>query len=354
MSRANLPLAAVTSVARVKDGVYNFDLSQIDRDYFCPILSAIYTVGKTKWTGIGFNCQLEDQTPSYVKHPPVELENSAKRLIPNLVPDLIGLLSRVLPKTITLKVLKFRSLRNFAFRETDVLAQSVARCQSLRVLKLRNIPLADEGFIRLAKALRRRAVITLQCRKCNLTDAIGSTLSSLIEYHAGVQAEAEQKAKQQKDRTLGIICLSQIDLRDNRLTKQFVDTVESIVTDSPVVKLDLRGNHRITAEDKVCPKIVVDVPHSELSLEDREAELHQENQRLKATLREMTHDHDVEILGTGLYAIGKRSGDLADHLAVLNQVCERMEAEMAATRSPVRARPPQKSKHLKHRPIVPE
>jgi hypothetical protein len=337
MDMGELPLEGLRELAKCKNETLNFDLSAIDADYFEPLLRSLYAHIPSELHGLGFNLDVLDADrkdkikPEFHKrrHPAPELEHSIFRLFkPNvIVPRLIALLSRVLHKTHSLRVLKFRALP-LQFPDVDVLAQSIEQCQSLRILSLSNFLLGTRGFERLILSLKKRGVQTLKCRNCALTDHITPLVVSLIAAHRLVQKEAERKAEQEKHRSLGIVCLSVFDFRNNQLTDEFVEGIKEIVEDSPVRQFDLRGNPAISADSPPGPKFLVGEEEGpQLYTPEREAQLEDENQRLRKDLKELTQGKDVAILRPDLYAIGDRAAELVRHIEALDTLCTMMEAD---------------------------
>lgn len=338
--RGSSTLDLLKKISTFKNNCYNIDLSSVSVDYFQPLLETLYSYGVKAIPGLGFNSDLSltvakelhafrnsRRADSEVYHPPIEFEGSIFQNNAQFISELVGLLSRILPRTESIFILKFRSML-FEYRDIDVLSQSIYQCETLRVLKLHNIPLHDEGFERLSQALRRKSVTTLQCRNCKLTDQIADSLISLINYQTYVQREAERKAEQMKDKNLGIVCISMYDFRDNKFSNNFVSEIENEVDNSSILRFDLRGNH-ISVDKVHSPKIVAGKMNKRLTVnaaQTQEQRLEETNQRLHQILEQLTNGQKIALLSPGLYAIGARAPELADHIQMLDQFYGKIES----------------------------
>jgi hypothetical protein len=358
-------LADVQLLSQCKKTTLNFDLSALDADDYDPFLDSLYRFIPDSILGLGFNSDLairESTLPPRSTdkyggvsrvHPAVELESSALRIARLFLPRLIGVLSRVVPRSVSLQKLKFRSLP-FTKEDFDVLAQSVAQCKSLRVLSFANVRMDNHIFARLARALRKRGVQTLKCRGCCLGDKIAPTLVSLIKAHDVIQKEADRRAQIEKNCHLGIVSLSVIDFRRNLFTDQFIEGVVDVVAHSVMRRIDLRENPEILgARPKSAKFMLTDLPVRPTP-EERLAGLEEENKRLKDEISEMTGGRTVVALQSSLYAIGDRTPELVHHLDVLELLREKMEAEDEKLRlSPPPPRRRQSPRRwLKHKRVV--
>lgn len=367
-STKHLSLAEFESLGINKNGVYHFDLSAIDIDYFDAFFISVYLFGKSgPIRGLAFNADLALQTYfdqlNYKKskeslskqhHPKPEYESSCYKNRKKIIPELAGLVSRFLPKSESLRVLKFRNIP-FTFQDIDVLSQSINDNSSLRELSFTNVPLGDEGFINLALSIRKKGLLKLKCRNCKLTDEIGETVLSLIQIHTNIQKEAEKKAEQEKNPNLGIVCLNSFDFRDNDLTINFLHLIEHEVEFSPITFFDLRANIRILESDVTSNKIYAGEVTSSLSIPDspkspeakmlakaqrrakskshtadvnsvsRDIILEAQNRNLKMTLDKLLGGQNIAILMDDLFAIGERAPELAEHVQKLDDFCERLE-----------------------------
>ncbi|OHT15299.1 hypothetical protein TRFO_14203 [Tritrichomonas foetus] len=354
-----LTLEKLGSLGINKNGTYQFDLSSIDIDYLESLYASIYQYAQKDIRGLSFNLDLSIQsTIDYIRyrkskaslhsqhHPQPELESSCYKNRPKLIPELTGLISRFLPKSESLRILKFRSIP-FSFQDIDVLSQSIMQCQCLRELTLNNVPLSDEGFFSLASAIRQRGLVKLKCRNCKLTDAISETVASLIQFHTGIQKEAERRAELEKNPNLGIVCLSFYDFRDNNLTADFLHCVEHEVEFSPVQSFDLRGNIKISDDDVTSLKIFAgqnsSAPRGKAEPPlPREIVLEAENRSLRGQLESLLNGKSVAVLMDDLFAVGDRAQELASHISKLDEFCGKLENEQFYQRTVSRSYSPRR------------
>lgn len=368
-SPKHLSLSEFEELGTNKNGVYHFDLSAIDIDYFDSFFLSIYLFGKSgPIRGLAFNADLALQTEidrimykktraALVKqyHPKIEWESSIYKNREKVIrPELAGLISRFLPKSETLHVLKFRNIP-FSKRDVEVLSQSIMGNSSLRELTFTNVPLTDDGFRILALSLRKKGIVKLKCRNCKLTDDIGEVVKSLIQLHTSIQKEAEKKAEMEKNPNLGIVCLNSFDFRDNNLTTDFLHLIEQDVEFSPITFFDLRANIGIPETDIVSNKIYAgELANSSLSISgfpktpeakilaktqrkaksksrndvnsvSRDIVLEAENRNLKLKIDKLLGGKNVAIIMDDLFAIGDRAPELAEHVQKLDDFCERLE-----------------------------
>ncbi|EAY13904.1 hypothetical protein TVAG_028570 [Trichomonas vaginalis G3] len=327
---------------------YEFDLSAIYIDYWNPLKYTLIQNGPLNIQGIGFNYQTFINFQAQLKqakkntsskgmyHPPIEYEGSIQKNCKDLIPELIGLLSRIIPKTRTIRQLSFRTMP-FGLNEIEILSQSIIQCNSLRVLKFSDIPLYDNGFAKICESLKRQAVQELQCKNCGLSDAIIPAFVDLLENHCRIQKIAEKHAEQNKDKNLGLVCLHVIDFSNNNLTTRFVDEIHEILDSSPVTSLELTGNDDIDFSTVQSPKIVLgggdDSTDKSSSISAREKELERENLRLKRVVSSLVQGKDVVALRSDMYAVGDRANELAEHVRILDELCMKFESgEMSPPR----------------------
>ena len=158
-SSAILSLEELKKISNYANGVYDFDLSAIFIDYWKPLQNTLIQLGVNKLPGIAFNLQTLLKSNAEMKafrrsnkagrtrpHPPIELEGSIQQNNRELIPELVGLLSRIIPKTRSIRTLRFTSMA-FGMNEIEILSQSIQQCGSLRVLQFCDIPLYDNGFV---------------------------------------------------------------------------------------------------------------------------------------------------------------------------------------------------------------
>ena len=145
--------------------------------------------------------------------------------------------------------ISFLKLRSITFMPNDLndLADAIFACNTIKSLRLCNIPLGDKGFAKLCRALKKRGVVDLQLRKCRLTDRSGPDMHSLISYHVSVQSECQwQESLASSGVCAPLVCLQTLDLRDNDFTFAFIREIFDPILDLPLKTLDFRGNPGIS------------------------------------------------------------------------------------------------------------
>ncbi|KAK8894734.1 hypothetical protein M9Y10_023171 [Tritrichomonas musculus] len=276
----SLTTKELVQIGKVDGQCYKFDLSRLSGEKFDNLLKSLSTMTINRMTGLGFNIDLLTKTKQRRKNTekngsrgeklaqkklhqmPVALSSSVMSKKKNATRSICLLLSETLPKSETLEFLKFRSLP-LKMTDIELLSQGIFESNSLRTLRFCDVPLKDEGFERLARAMRRQSILNLQLRKCSLTDASGNAMRSLLYYHSYIQNEAEWRnslsTKHSGSAQCPILCLTNLDLRDNEFTFEYIDIISDPLIDLRIIKvLDLRGNAGIT--NTVISKLVTDIP----------------------------------------------------------------------------------------------
>lgn len=381
----SLSTKELVQMAKVDGKCYKFDLSRLSCEKFDNLLKSLSTMTINKMTGLGFNIDLLTKTRQRKRNTekngsrgeklaqkklhqlPVALSSSVMTKKKNAARSICLLLSETLPKSETLEFLKFRSLP-LKMADIELLSQGIFESNTLRTLRFCDIPLKDEGFERLARALRHQSILNLQLRKCSLTDASGDAMKNLLYFHSYVQNEVEwRNSLSQKHSGSGqppILCLTNLDLRDNEFTFEYIDIIKYPLIDLRVIKvLDLRGNAGISntvisdlANDipnttiltgpskpikapKPPPKIFRSISEasktknnpsentkpaitseSKTKMDLRIQELEVENERLKLLIDYLQNNTKTVQLEPGLKIVGPRAGDFVEHIEKLDEL----------------------------------
>lgn len=328
------------------DNIY-VDLSAISIDLFNELRDLILEFGPKKIVCLSINCstavkyarKLESTRKGGRVLPPAPLEGSIYSQHHFLEADIVALMARVLPKSKSLKSLSFNFLE-FTATDIDILAQSLSLCTSLRTLKFQAISLNKNEFQRLAQSLHHQFVMNLAFKKCNLNDQVFDSFIELINVHTTIQKAAERKAEIQK-KPIGLVCLSNIDLRGNNFSKKFVQSIVPVIDSAPVYRVDLRDNYLIPSTFRISPKIVVGATPqiSSLSITSssssskrktpssaklrKERELEIENRKLKRKL-DMFDSTNVASIDRKTFVIGERANELATHICELDKLTENL------------------------------
>lgn len=382
----SLTVKELVQMGKVDGKCYKFDLSRLSCEKFDNLLKSLSTMTLNKMTGLGFNIDLLTKTRQRKRNTekngsrgeklaqkklhqmPVQLSASVMTKKKNAARSICLLLSETLPKSETLEFLKFRSLP-LKMTDIELLSQGIFESNTLRTLRFCDIPMKDEGFERLARALRRQSILNLQLRKCSLTDASGEAMKNLLYYHSYVQNEVEwRNSLSQKHSGNGqspVLCLTNLDLRDNEFTFEYIDIIKYPLIDLRVIKvLDLRGNAGISntvvedlekeipntkiitgpskpikspkppskiyrsvsqfSKTKTSPSeipktdIFDETPKTKMDLKIQELEV--ENERLKQLIEYLQNNANIVQLEPGLKIIGPRAGVFVDHIVQLDKL----------------------------------
>ncbi|OHT16118.1 hypothetical protein TRFO_13444 [Tritrichomonas foetus] len=383
----NLNSTELKQIGKIEGECYKFDLSRISNEKFENLLKTINTIGVNKATGFGFNTDLLTKTNQRAQHTekngtrgdklaqkklhqlPVALSSSVILRKKSAIRDLCSQISKILPKSETLEFLKLRSIP-IKVADVELLSQGIFESGTLRTLRFCDVPLGDDGFERLARALRKQSVINLQLRKCKLTDESGQAMRSLLFYHSYVQNEVEWRDSLSKKNAgrhqTPVLCLSNLDLQDNEFTFQYIESIQDPLIDLRIVKvLDLRGNAGISStvvsnlvksipdttvltgpskpikSPKPQPKLFKSPTYSKSSLsisspngspqspkslkEQRLQALETENERLKLLIECLQTGNNVVQLEPGLNIVGPRAAELVDHIVKLDDLLARAQ-----------------------------
>ena len=315
----------------------NIDWSAISIDHYEKIKHALVKFGPTKFPRISFNCHTKETHKAAIigreKNLPHVLESSIAFQLPNFECEIAALISRILFKTKRVHNLILKSIQ-FDFSDLDVICQGIEACSSLRRLKLVSIPLCDEGFERLSASLRKKSVTELELRKCELSDACSSEVRQLVKFHTIIQKRQENIARREKKRA-DLVCLSSIDLRGNKFTRDFVDDIKEIVDNSPVYRFDIRDNVGIPSDIKLSTKFEIgsSPKRGRKAIMNSEDKLRRENEKLKGRINRLLGRKNIAAVNDYVFIIGRRAPELADHIFSLDRLCTKLEQEQQQRKS---------------------
>ena len=313
------------------DDHVNCDLSSISIDHFSNLSNLLLEYGIKKIGFLNFNCNtavtftkdmLKAKKRGIRLMPPSKLEGSIYSQNQDMESDVAALLSRILPKSKSLRSLAFHSIC-FSHCDFDVLSQALHINKSLRTLKFDGIPFRTSDFIHLARALQHRFLLNLTLRNCHLKNRIAEPLIKLIRSHNLIQRKAEQKADIEK-KSIGVICLSNIDLRDNKFTSDFVLGIVDEIEASYIYRLDLRDNARIPGSLQLSKKIIVGttpIIHKSASKLSKRGELEVENRKLRSKL-DMLQTRNISTIDKRTFVIGERAKEFVDHVNELDSLAK--------------------------------
>lgn len=339
-----MTFAHLQQITNSKEDNIVCDLSNISVDLYDQLKELILKYGITKIgclsinrsTSVKYDREVEKIRKEKGKKakvpPPPLLEGSIYSQKDYLEADIVALMARLLPKTKSLKSLTLHSFQ-FTPIDFDILFQALSLNKSLRTLKLQGIPIKRVVFDKLAEALKHRFIVNLTIKNCNLSDKIADSFLSLINYHTAIQKKAERIAQMHK-KHINLVCISNIDFRDNKFTTSFIQKIVPIIDSSPVFRLDLRDNIQIPINYRVSPKIIVgntpqfDSPNSKARsklgyrsrLAEDEHKLEIENKKLKSKLEMLENNNNVATIAKRTYAIGDRANELVEYINELDNL----------------------------------
>lgn len=372
-----LSKAELSRLGTVKGKIAKFDLSRVLADQFDALLVTLKDRGTHEFTGIGLNFDLLKKTKQVnekTQQRKSETKTSRTRATQgsftfsqsamNKRKDVTAKIAKTIADTLmitdSLAFLKFRAV-SFKPAELEVLCNAIYRCDTLRVLHFCDVPMGDSGFSTLTRALKRKGIIDLQCRKCGLTDACGVDLHSLVSYQVSVQTESQWLDSLSARRPVAspLVCMQLIDLRDNDLTYVFIREVYDSLLDLPLKVFDLRGNPGITGT--LVTSLIKDMPDTKIrtglskpikgskpakkpysskigrttasaassttSARKRASSvktLKRENVRLKNLVGDLESGDNIVEIEPDLAIVGPRARELANHLIALDQMIEKM------------------------------
>ncbi|OHT13254.1 hypothetical protein TRFO_16709 [Tritrichomonas foetus] len=337
-----------------------YDISRLNPRDFIPIVQAIERYGKNHIFSLTFTLDYYYEY-CWSEYPnlkskgirkrhrkqlmPFTLANSAYKKIPNTIHQLMTMLGDLLPSTITLNTLKFRSIL-FNQRDKDRLFSAISGNTSIRKLCFTNCNLNDEGFSLLVKCLKHPGVTTLECRQCGLSDHSVGAVSELLTYHMLLQLKAEKD----DDNYLKSVCLRALDLRDNMFSTRLLPAISDTLCDLPICLVDLRNNADF--DERILSNMRRSSPHVEIrtGLDKTTFEPNAKktnDQSIDETKSETENAVEIE-LSPDVRIKGSRAKEfvnylekiikLSEELAIIQQLEEKGRHESHNSRSPRSAR----------------
>ena len=281
-----------------------YDISRLNPRDFLPLIQGVERYGHNHLFSLTFtldyyyeycwieypNLKTNTIKKKQVKNLiPFTLANSAYKKIPNSIHMLTSMFTRLLPITITLSTLKFRSIL-FSQRDKDRLFSSLNRNSSVRKLCFENVNLGDDGFANLVNSIKHPGITTLECRQCGLTDDSVSAVSEFLTYHMLLQLKAEKD----DDNYLKLVCLRTLDFRDNSFTTKLLSAITDILCDLPISLIDLRNNSDF--DEKLLSSMRRTSPHCEIRTGLDKNTLSKKNNDQLDDKSEMENGEEIELL----------------------------------------------------------
>jgi hypothetical protein len=353
--------ADLARIGKVAGQCVKVDLSRISGAKLDSLMKTLVVRGQHELTGIGLNLDLHNTTKDQkqrVANSRTETRTSKTRSArgscalsqsallhrKGLASDIADVIAKVLSESDSIEFIGFRSV-GLSSRDLQVLANSIFRAEALRTLHFCNIPLGDEGFAALCRALKKRSIVDLRCRKCGLTDECSGSLRSLISYHVSVQGEVEWHNSLSGLIPSPLVCLQYLDLRDNDLTSRTICEIGDSLLDLPLKVFDLRGNPAIS--ENVVARLGREIPsttirtgpslaikHGKPRKKPYTSKVGQKSQssekeiiRKKGAQRndevaQTKESEEVVELEPGLAIVGARARELAEYLGQLDRLMQ--------------------------------
>lgn len=367
--------AELYRIGKIKGKCAKFDLSRVSCEQFDSLIRTLKIRCAHEFYGLGLTFDLLNKTKTkniQTEASKSETRTSKTRITQGSFALAMSAISK--RRGVTAKIAKsikeileatetisFLKLRSITFMPNDILdlADAVYACNTIKSLRLCNIPLGDKGFSKLCRALKKKGVVDLQLRKCHLTDKCGPDMHSLISYHVSVQSECQwQESLAASGSFAPLVCLQTLDLRDNDFTYAFIREIFDPVLDLPLKILDFRGNPGISGtivaelanqmpgtairtglskpikeskpakkpyKSKIGRKLMSSTSESRQTRSASSRTLRKENARLHNLVNTLENGGDIVELEPDLAIVGPRAQELAHHLIELDKMLEQLQ-----------------------------
>lgn len=232
------------------DGSYVFDFSRIPNENGDQILATLVQMAKKDLKSLtlclDFYYQIYEMNSSFKSviipgqtfaNEPEMLANSVYRKDKSALQAIIIALKYILSRSKNLEVLK---LRNIPFSSNQILqiSKTFEKCTSLRSLTFDNIPLFDDGFALISRAIRKVKLTQFKCQKCSLTDSSTSSIKMLLNCYS--TGNRKVKAKGLSNQSLQVL-----DLQYNSFSYRLLLDIGDVLSIIPLKILDIRFNQMI-------------------------------------------------------------------------------------------------------------
>ena len=129
-----------------------------------------------------------------------------------------------------------------------------------------------------------------------------------------------------KDKNIGNVSLHAYDFRGNNFTQQFVQEISADVDHSSIESIDLRDISDLQTPPEGASSKMIFGQTVKAKAISRESIIEQENQQLRQQLADILKGQEVAVLRSGLFAIGERAHELAEHILALDDLCTKIES----------------------------
>ncbi|OHT05413.1 hypothetical protein TRFO_26900 [Tritrichomonas foetus] len=163
--------SAIRELASGKGGTYIFDLSDIDEQFYEPLLRTLQKFIPKNVESLGFNCDhLQDARRSANSGEPFpqSILRSIAKNRKHFIRNIVELLYHVIPRSTKLKTLKLSNIE-FQLDQINRIAEAISKSVSFENLHFNRIPLGDEGLQAMIKRLDSNQIRSLSLLFCEIT-----------------------------------------------------------------------------------------------------------------------------------------------------------------------------------------
>lgn len=156
------------NLANGEGGAYHFDLSNIQADFYEPLLKTLQTYALKKIDSLGFTCDEQARTKGWTQTP-VAVLNSIACVKFHFTRNIVALLSYVLPRTASLREL---TLSNMTFKKEhwERLVAGISRSTTLQRLNLSHVPIGVDGMRLLVQEMDPNQIRSVSIAHCQITE----------------------------------------------------------------------------------------------------------------------------------------------------------------------------------------
>ena len=251
------------------------DFSRIPNKEFEQVLTDLIKVSKTQLQSLVISTDFykdvhpnefpstEDCPPrTKSKGEPLLLQNSAYIANSKAIKSILLALKHILSKTTSLTSIKFRAII-FSQSELETLVKYLRENITLKSIAFEAVKLYDKGFNIVVQCGKKEGIESFECSSCGLTDDSILDIKSLLNYHHFKHGEANFNSSLHGGAgDFSGNCIKELILRDNYLSTGALYEIGSVITDIPILFVDLSYNKEM--DEQMAMNIRKNAPHCEL------------------------------------------------------------------------------------------